>query len=203
MAGAGKKTFVQGNVLNASEVNTYLMDQSVMVFADATARDAALPAGTRSEGMTCYLKSDDTLYVYTNAWYAFAAGTGYMAAWTGYTPTLTNISLGNGTLAFTYVQVGKTVTVRGRLTFGTTTSVSGSLTFSLPVNATGVFTGTATMRAGGTDYIGFIGNSSTSITIGAVGAAGTYANRATTSATVPGTWTNADNISFTITYEAA
>ena len=34
MAGAGAKLFVSGDVLTAAQVNTYLMDQAVMRFAD-------------------------------------------------------------------------------------------------------------------------------------------------------------------------
>ena len=44
MAGAGYKLFNTGDVLLASEVNTYLMQQTVMVFANASARTTALPA---------------------------------------------------------------------------------------------------------------------------------------------------------------
>lgn len=47
------KTFASGAVLFAAELNTYLMNQSVMTFADAAARNAALP--TPTEGMICYL----------------------------------------------------------------------------------------------------------------------------------------------------
>lgn len=42
MAGAGFKTFGVGDVLTASDVNTYLMQQAVMVFADSSSRDTAL-----------------------------------------------------------------------------------------------------------------------------------------------------------------
>lgn len=59
MAGAGFKTFSNGSVLTATEVNTYMMEQMVMVFADAAARDAALTAP--SEGMHAFLKSNDSL----------------------------------------------------------------------------------------------------------------------------------------------
>jgi len=71
MAGAGYKTFVNGDVLDAGEVNTYLMQQSVMVFANSTARDTALPSP--SEGMVCYLSNINTLVVYNgSAWIAVA-----------------------------------------------------------------------------------------------------------------------------------
>lgn len=43
------KVFSNGDALTGSELNTYLMNQSVMVFATTTARDAALT--TPSEGM--------------------------------------------------------------------------------------------------------------------------------------------------------
>ena len=38
MAGAGFKTFASGDVLTASDVQTFIMEQQVMVFADSTAR---------------------------------------------------------------------------------------------------------------------------------------------------------------------
>lgn len=47
------KTFVNGYGLTASELNAYLMNQSVMVFADSSARTAAISAPT--EGMLSYL----------------------------------------------------------------------------------------------------------------------------------------------------
>ena len=65
MAGAGKKTFVAGEVLTASDVNSYLMDQAVMRFATASARSAALP--TPSEGMVAYLDSTNAIEVYNGA----------------------------------------------------------------------------------------------------------------------------------------
>jgi hypothetical protein len=62
MAGAGRKTFVAGDPLSASEVNTYLMDQAVMVFADSTARSSAIPSP--SEGMISYLSDSNTINSY-------------------------------------------------------------------------------------------------------------------------------------------
>jgi hypothetical protein len=68
MAGAGAKLFVSGDVLTAAQVNTYLMDQSVMRFASAAARDAAFGGGgepTLAEGMICYLSDSNTLLYYS------------------------------------------------------------------------------------------------------------------------------------------
>ena len=72
MAGAGSKLFTSGSVLTAAQVNTYLMDQSVMRFADAAARDAAFGGAgepTLSEGMICYLLDSNSLFYYSgSAW---------------------------------------------------------------------------------------------------------------------------------------
>jgi hypothetical protein len=66
LAGAGFKLFENGNVLTASEVNTFIMDQMIMVFADAAARDAAILSP--SEGMFAFLKDVDKLTVFTTSW---------------------------------------------------------------------------------------------------------------------------------------
>ena len=66
MAGAGFKLFSNGQVLLASEVNEYMAQQQIMVFADAAARDAAITSP--SEGMFAFLKDDDKLTVFTTSW---------------------------------------------------------------------------------------------------------------------------------------
>jgi hypothetical protein len=74
MAGAGAKLFVSGDVLTAAQVNTFLMDQAVMVFASTAARDAAFGGAgepTLSEGMICYISDANSLLYYTGtAWAA-------------------------------------------------------------------------------------------------------------------------------------
>jgi hypothetical protein len=72
MAGAGYKLFTTGSVLTASEVNTYLNEQTVMVFANAAARTTAL-ASVLAEGMVSYLKDTDATEVYNgSAWVGIA-----------------------------------------------------------------------------------------------------------------------------------
>jgi len=58
MAGAGKKTFTAGEILTASDTNTYLMEQTVMYFAGTAARASAIP--TPSTGMTTYIGTTGT-----------------------------------------------------------------------------------------------------------------------------------------------
>ena len=75
MAGAGAKLFVSGDVLTAAQVNTYLMDQTIMRFATTTARDNAFGGvgePTLAEGMFAYIDADNTLYYYTgSAWQSY------------------------------------------------------------------------------------------------------------------------------------
>jgi len=75
MAGLGRKVFTAGEVLQASEVNGYLMDQAIMVFDTTTARDAAIPSPT--EGMHVYIKTGNQfLYFDGAAWQAAGGGDG-------------------------------------------------------------------------------------------------------------------------------
>ena len=78
MAGAGAKLFTSGSVLTAAEVNTYLMDQAVMRFADEAARTAAFGGAgepTLAEGMVSYLMSTNAVQVYNgSAWTSISSG---------------------------------------------------------------------------------------------------------------------------------
>jgi len=65
-AGLGFKDFTTGEVLTANDVDGYLM-QGIWVFANATARDAAVTSP--QEGNACYLKDTDVIMVYSgSAW---------------------------------------------------------------------------------------------------------------------------------------
>ena len=66
MAGAGYKLFNTGDVLLASQVNTYLQEQTIMVFASSAARTTAL-AAVLSEGMFSYLKDTNSTEYYDGA----------------------------------------------------------------------------------------------------------------------------------------
>lgn len=72
-AGLGFKTFNTGDVLTASEVNGYLM-QGILVFADATARDAAITSP--QEGQFAYTKDNNSLWYYTGSAWAASGATG-------------------------------------------------------------------------------------------------------------------------------
>jgi hypothetical protein len=57
-----RKVFTAGEVLAASDVNSFLMDQTIMVFAGTAARGSAI--GTATEGMYAHLNDTDTLTYY-------------------------------------------------------------------------------------------------------------------------------------------
>jgi hypothetical protein len=134
--------------------------------------------------------------------------TGIQAAWTSYTPTLTNVTLGNGTLAGAYLQIGKTIHYRALLTFGSTTVVSGSIQFALPVAANA-------NQTGGNYPLGISTMKGTSSTVygwarmlaSNTGIAPVYNTAATTSsdctATAPYTWASTNFIFVQGVYEAA
>jgi hypothetical protein len=74
--------------------------------------------------------------------------TAVAAAWTSWTPTLTNLTLGNGTLAAAYRRVGKTGDLRFAFTLGSTSAVGTNPQFSLP------FTLNSTIASSGLQLIG-------------------------------------------------
>ena len=53
------KTFVSGEILTATDVNTQIMGQQICVFADASARDASI--SSPSEGQFAYISDVNKL----------------------------------------------------------------------------------------------------------------------------------------------
>ena len=80
--GSGFKPFTAASVLTSSDVNNYLMEQSVMFFATTAARDAAIAGATLKDGMVVYVGSNDSsegLYTYNGT--AWRKGPGWNAPW--------------------------------------------------------------------------------------------------------------------------
>lgn len=132
--------------------------------------------------------------------------------YTAYTPTFTNFTIGNGTINFArYVQIGKFVTVYGKVTLGSTSSMGTNPLISLPVTGTsnmsgvGWALGSLTIGDTGTgSFEGYIKTSSTTAAQLIVGnAAGTYNNTTVITSAVPMTWANTDTFLFQFSYEAA
>jgi hypothetical protein len=127
MAGAGYKLFKTGDVLTAAQVNTYLNEQTVMVFASSAARTSAL-SGVLAEGMMSYLQDTNSVEVYDGSNWVSVGSTGDI---TGIT-TGTDSGLSGGVTS-------GTATLRLKLEFdaetGTTyTLVAGNLNQLVTLN---------------------------------------------------------------------
>lgn len=199
-----RKTFVAGTLATASDVNTYLMDQSVMTFATPAARNTAIP--TPTEGMVTFQASNDHLTIYNGTdWIP------YDTTWTTYTPTINNVTLGSGsTTSAAYAQIGKTVIVQFYFALGSTTTINGDINFSLPINQASSNrsgqAGTCVVldSSAGTRYPGTVLLSGTPgnafIRVG--NAAGTYLTQVACSSSVPiAAWAISDSIAATIVYQ--
>ncbi len=90
----GFKVFSVGEVLTAADVNDYLMEQSIGIFANSTARDAQITSPI--EGQFCYLADSNVLQLYTTSWNDFIGAGDITAVTAG-----TNISGGGASGAVT------------------------------------------------------------------------------------------------------
>lgn len=136
-----------------------------------------------------------------------ATGLKWAGAWTTWTPTITNLTIGNGTITARYARVGNTVNFSLKVLFGSTTSISGSPFFTLPLNAASVASYFVDfVDAGVSNYYGTAGIYSFDFSqcfMNAINTSGTYAANAAMSATVPFTWGNGDYFHVSGTYETA
>lgn len=102
-----RKVWTAGDVLAAADVNTYLGDQVISVFADAAARDASITSPLH--GMACYLQDTDALELYDGSAWAgggditsVVAGTALTGGGTGGDVTL-NVDLSAVTIPISQV----------------------------------------------------------------------------------------------------
>jgi hypothetical protein len=200
------KTFADTNILTASDVNTYLMKQSVIVCTSST-RPAAPNAG-----MCIYETDTGRMNFYTGAaWSIFA-----FASWNSWTPTLsvsgpgTAWVYGNTTFEGAYSVIGTTVIARMRITWGSTTTFgTNALGFDLPVssayvNGQLIGTGQATDQAPSrTAYLITLYGGGGRFDVQATATSSTYATADGVTSTVPFTWASTDSLDFTLVYQSA
>jgi hypothetical protein len=138
---------------------------------------------------------------------ATATGLEYADAYTSYTPSLTNITIGNGSITGKYMRVGKMCQGEAVVVFGSTTSISGIPEIGLPFTSTSVSVNPcqATLLDSATAVYPALGyfQSTTTVRVLAINTAGTYAIEAGISATVPFTWTTNDRINVNFCFEVA
>lgn len=132
MAGAGYKLFATGDVLTAAQVNTYLMQQTVMVFASSTARTTAL-SGVLAEGMVSYLQDTNSLEVYDGS------------AWIGATGDITALTAGTGISITSATGPIPTVAIDSTVATLTGSQTLTNKTLTAPIISTISNTGTLTL----------------------------------------------------------
>jgi hypothetical protein len=208
------KTFAPG-VLTSSDVNTFLMRQSVITCTAATR-----PASP-NEGMLIYETDTDLFKVYSGtAWVDM--GEFVSGAWISFTPTIrsfgagTDWVLGNATFYGYYQKLGNVIAGHAGITWGSTTTF-GTKSVSidpplLPENRGGT----------GSQIIGnsicydiSLANSYMGALIQSDGVpgrmrpsaidivTGTYGANTEITSTVPFTWATGDELLITFAYEAA
>jgi len=200
MAGAGYKLFNAGDILTAGQVNTYLNEQSVMVFATTAARDSAL-TGVLAEGMVCYIKDITGNGTAGACVYDGSAWKIVWSEWETFTPTWSNgVTVGNGTYIssrWAYVALGQ-YKLEVVFELGSTSAITGGVELDLPITidngrvATGL---NIVLFNDNAAYPGMTGHRNSGTTyVYAVNTSGTYAVRKSLSATIPFTWGSADRI---------
>jgi hypothetical protein len=125
MAGAGYKLFQTGDVLTAAQVNTYLNEQTVMVFANAAARTSALTS-VLAEGMVSYLQDTNAVEVYNGSAWVGVSGAGDVTevqAGTGI-----SVASGTGPIPIVTSTVATTFDAKGDLVVGTGADTFAKLT---------------------------------------------------------------------------
>jgi hypothetical protein len=138
---------------------------------------------------------------------AVTAGMVASEAWTPWTPTFTNVTVGNGTLVAAYMKIGRTVHYRLRLVLGSTSSVGTDPQFALPF---AIFSGFSIIDVVGEGSLADSGTANWRAQVwldasgrGRVVYYSAAATAVQVSPTVPFTWTTGDAIVVTGTYEAA
>jgi hypothetical protein len=141
-----------------------------------------------------------------------AIGNTVLGTYTAYTPTLTGVTLGNGTVTGSYCRVNNFVHVNGVFTFGSTSAITGTVGILAPVNidssmSAGAFPfGIASLNdvSSGAFYVlELLYASATEFRLRAINTAGAYAVTVVVSSTIPLTWASGDILTWQTTYRAA
>jgi len=156
------KIFANGNPLQASEINLNLMQQAIAVFADATAREAAI--ATPVNGQFAYLTGTSNLTKYNGAaWENAIPNTSPTVSEQSTSRTITAADANN----FIYATGTITITVDDELAIGESVNfiqnTSGAITFAAGagvtlnskealLNTNGQFTGASVTKKATNSY---------------------------------------------------
>lgn len=182
-------TFADNAVPTSSQWNTNLRDQVITQCTSATR------PGSPVEGQYIYQTDNDRLYMYTGAAWRLVGGNGPIS----FTPTWTNLTIGNGTQAWSYIYQNGGIYITGKTVFGTTTSIGGTVQMTVPNSHAAATYGAGSLHildSGTRHYAGTVYVDSASGTINLVHTE--TGNVGLTNATNPITFTTSDTIGFGI-----
>jgi hypothetical protein len=149
----------------------------------------------------------------TLPYYSYQANPQGYPNWFAYTPTWTNVTIGDATVVGRFNMVSKIVNFRLSVVWGAGTSASGTQTFTLPVtsiayasSATWIIGHGTILDAATLEYFCDVSYASTTLaelkTINASTTMASFTANAV-NATVPMTWTTSDAFAVSGSYEAA
>ena len=143
-----------------------------------------------------------------------AIGNTVLGTYTAYTPTMSNFTLGNGTVSSSYCRVNNFVHYFGKVTLGSTSVVlGGGQALSVPINIDSTQTsfynviGSASYYdisavAGYPGVVNCVG-SATTVYLQQQNSAGTYLTAQAVVSTIPFTWAVNDTMNWNVFYKAA
>ena len=208
LVGTGATQTLTNKTLTSPTISGGTIDNTT-VTVDTVAGHTSANSGT-VYGISVSSGTIGSAAIASGAITATKIGTDSSFASTSYTPTWTNFSTGNGSVAGSYQQIGKLVFGRAAFTFGSTSSVSGALTFTLPVTSVSYTADRECIGQG----VAYDDSATTPFTIRALWASTTTAKAWTqqvstnvkdvaASSTVPMTWATSDTLTVEFRYEAA
>lgn len=213
-AGSGTWTYASASTFTVPAADAALVQAGTKIWLTQTTSKYFYVASVSGTTVTIDTNADYTLAnAAITAPYLSNQTTPFgFPGWFSFTPTLTNVTIGNGTYANSYKRNGKEVIVRFSMTFGTTSSLAGGFVTTLPTTAI-TYTGLHSLgqilffdtSAGAVFGGSVISKTTTTVDFYANGAAVTFENFAVTSATVPfgAAFATGDQVCAQFTYQSA
>lgn len=218
-AGATSGTLTTGSFGSPTGTQLLVVDYDVpakIEVISATIAGTALTSITRALSGTAdvtHAASAKVLHTLTPTHWANLQPIAAADAWTSWTPTWTNLTVGNGTVSAKYIKIGRFVRFQIVLIFGSTTSISGSVSLSFPITAVdpgdsgGIHPlGQVTLSDNGTaQYDAVLKFSTTSLAVikGKTVSGSDLRNDTDLSSTSPFTWVTNDALHINGAYESA
>lgn len=205
-------TYASSSTFTVSgDLTTRFTKGTRLKFTQTTVKYFVVTSSSYSAPNTTVTVAVNTAYTIANAaitspYYSYELSPAGYPDYYSFTPTWTNVTVGNGTVVARYNVDGRKVKGQVSLTLGTTSSISGQITIDCPITAVADYDYQAIGTCGMVDtgvslYMGAAVMRTTSkIEVRAINAAGTYAVWAATSGAVSHTWGSADQLTIEFEY---